>query len=375
MLKFTNNKICCIFNQAAHYREPIYMLMDKELRCDFYITKWKVNPFKQMIYDDLKGFKRSYKNIHLIGNFYWQNGMLWRAFNNYKHYIITGEPYSITTWIMLIITKILGKKTYLWSHGWYGDETRIKAKFKKYFFSLSTNVLLYGNYARNLMIKEGFPSNKLICIYNSLDYNKQIKVRENLITTNIYQNYFHNCYPVLLYIGRIQQIKKIDLLIETLNIFKEKGLYCNLIIIGKESENTNIYEMISRYKLDKYVWFHEECYDEEKIGELIFNADVCVSPGNIGLSAMHSLVYGTPVITHSNFTNQMPEFEAITKGLTGDFFEEDSVEDLFNKINAWISLPIKQRELIRINCYKIIDEKYNPRVQIKIIANLLEHYK
>lgn len=53
--------------------------------------------------------------------------------------------------------------------------------------------------------------------------------------------------------------------------------------------------------------------------EFIYNADLCVSPGNVGLTAMHSLVFGCPVITHNCFEWQMPEFEAIQPGITGDF--------------------------------------------------------
>lgn len=366
--------ICCIFNQAAHYREPIYRLLDEKLKCDFYFTTWKVNPFRQMKYVELKGFRKSFKNLKIAGNFYWQNGMLFQAFKPYNHYILTGEPYSITTWIMLILIKILGKKTYLWTHGWYGDETPVKVKVKKYFFSLSSEVLLYGNYALNLMIKEGISLQKLTCIYNSLDYEKQLQIRKNISSSHIYHDYFKNNLPVLIYIGRIQKIKKIELIIDALFLLKKKGNACNLVIIGKESEDSNINELIESYKLIENIWLYGSCYDENMISQLIYNADVCVSPGNVGLTAMHSLVYGTPVISHNNFAKQMPEFEAIEKGLTGDFFEEDSLIDLCNKIQTWILLPLEQRELVRSRCYKIIDEKYNPQNQLKEITNVIERH-
>ena len=64
----------------------------------------------------------------------------------------------------------------------------------------------------------------------------------------------------------------------------------------------------------------EIAYDENEIGDLIYNADLCVSPGNVGLTAIHTLTYGTPVLSHANFPNQMPEFEAIDKDFTSFLF-------------------------------------------------------
>jgi glycosyltransferase involved in cell wall biosynthesis len=368
-MNYTN--ICCIFDQAAHYSAPIYKLMDKRLHCDFYITKWKVDPFKQMNYNDLDGFKKASSNTLLFNGFYWQNGTVHLAFKPYKQYLMNGHPYSVSSWVLLILIRILGKKVYFWSHGWYGRETKIKKMIKKIYFSLSTKTCVYSEYARDLMIKEGIHSNKLFCIYNSLDFDKQYNIRQKLKHTDIYKSYFKNDHPVLLYIGRIQKNKKINLLIEALNILNKEGHY-NLIIIGKESENTGIYSQIADCNLKNQVWLYGECYDEEQIGELIYNADLSVSPGNIGLMAMHSLAYGTPIITHNNFAYQGPEFESIKEGMTGDFFMEDSIPDLCNKIKFWTSLSVNQREDIRTKCYEIIDNKYNPNIQIQILLNELK---
>ena len=118
-------------------------------------------------------------------------------------------------------------------------------------------------------------------------------------------------------------------------------------------------------------WFYGECYDEILISELIYNADLCVSPGNVGLTVIHSLSFGTPVITHNNFSNQMPEFEAIEQGVTGDFFEENSIESLEQIITKWLSFnPSKTEEMIN-RCYEIVDIKYNPNYQMSILSNVL----
>ena len=187
-----DSTICCIFNLAPHYNAPIYTLMDKELNCDFYLGDRVPYSIKLMNYESLKGYQKTLKYISLIGNFYCQQGAVKLAFKSYKHYIITGEPYCISTWLILLVNKLKGKKTYLWSHGWYGNENSYKKFLKKMFFGLSDKVLLYGDYARKMMIDEGFNPEKLITIYNSLDYEKQVRIRENLKETSVFTSHFKN---------------------------------------------------------------------------------------------------------------------------------------------------------------------------------------
>ena len=53
---------------------------------------------------------------------------------------------------------------------------------------------------------------------------------------------------------------------------------------------------------------------------------------------MHSLIYGTPVVTHNNFAEQMPEFEAVRPNVSGAFYKYNDVSDLCLKIEEVIEL-------------------------------------
>ena len=367
-----NNKICCIFNLAPHYHESIYHLMDTKIGCDFYIGDKLPLHIKLMDYNSLQGFKKTLRNVFFMGNFYWQKGALKLIFKSYNSYILTGEPYNITTWLVLILAKISNKKTILWSHGYYGNENFVRRKIKKLFFNLSTSVLLLGNNSKKIMLNEGILEKKLFVIYNSLDYVKQLQVRSNLQYSNIYKNHFLNDFPTIIYVGRIQKNKKVELLISSVNNLIKEGKNCNLVIIGDEVESLNLSKKINKKDLEKNIWLFGPCYDEINLGELIYNADVCVIPGNIGLSIMHSFVYGTPVITHNNFPCHGPEFEAIKPGFTGDFFQENSLEDLCAKISDWIFISQKKKNYTRAQCYKIIEERYNPKVQVNLLQRILK---
>jgi glycosyltransferase involved in cell wall biosynthesis len=86
---------------------------------------------------------------------------------------------------------------------------------------------------------------------------------------------------------------------------------------------------------------------------------------------MHSLVFGTPAITHNSFEWQMPEFEAIKEGKTGAFFERGNVESLAVAIQRWFDSQ-NDREQTRRECFQEIDENWTPEYQIKMLKNHIE---
>ena len=362
-------KLCCIFNLAAHYREAIYKKIDEFFSPDFYIGDTVGSPMAIMNYNELRGYKKTLFHKKLIKQLYWQKGEFTLVFKKYDAFLITGNPNCVSTWLLLFFAKIFHKKTYLWTHGYYGDEKGVKLLMKNVFFSLSEKVLLYGNYAKEIMLKQGFNSEKLVPIYNSLDYEKQMLVREKLKPSSVYIDHFNNNNPVIIYTGRIQKVKKIDLLLDAVQLLKEQGFEVNLIIVGKETDYF-INDKIEKNNLSHNIWLYGACYDEEILGNLFYNAYVCVSPGNIGLTAIHSLMYGTPCITHSTWSNQMPEFEAIEEGLTGSFVKENDVHALADAIQLWCKQSVPERECTRQRAYKKIDSKYNPRYQMSVFREL-----
>lgn len=365
------NSICCVFNYGSHYRESIFQLMDKELACDFYLGDSLLEKIAPMDYDSLSGYKKLLKNKKFIGNYFWQTGAFSTLMQPYKHYIIDGEPYNISNWVILFFAKLFGKRVYTWTHGWYGRESSVKKCVKKIFFSMAYHNFLYGDYAKNLMIAEGFSSRKLSCIYNSLDYENQLKYRINAKTSSIYSEYFKNEYPNLIFSGRLTKSKRLDMLLIALVQLKNNNQYVNLTLIGPPDIENDLVLLTNKLDLKNEVWFYGECYDELKLSELIFNADLCVSPGNVGLTAIHSLMYGTPVLTHNHFPNQGPEFEAIIDGITGCFYKFNNQKSLEESISMWI-FNDKDREQIRHNCYEIIDNHYNPYFQIQVLKDTIQ---
>ena len=169
---------------------------------------------------------------------------------------------------------------------------------------------------------------------------------------------------------KILRIKKIDLLIKSLNKLNSKRVNFNLLIIGEGSQKSSL-KKIANEGLEKgWIYFYGKTYKESELSKLIYSSDLMVSPGNTGLNAVHALSYGTPVGTHNNFYKQMPEAAIIEDQKTGFFFNENDSDDLSLNIDLWFSkydINLTQAERRRI-----IDEKYNPEYQIKVMQKALD---
>lgn len=362
--------ILSLLNFPSHYRENIYLKMEDELNSDFVFGNIDIKSIKTIDFNKFKKKPILLKTIKIFGSINYIKGSLKFCFKSYNKYLLTGEYYCISVWMILILNKVLGKKTYLWTHGYYGNEIFLKRIIKKIFFSLSDGNFLYGNYAKEIMIKEGFRSENLHVIYNSLDYDWHKALIGEIKKTQIFENKFQNSDPIIIFLGRITKVKKLELFVNACSNFIKLGIHCNMVIVGDGVESENLKTLVNKLNLNNRCWFYGACFDELKISELIYNSNLCLSPGNVGLTAIHSLSFGTPVITHDNYCEQMPEFEAIKSGITGLFFKQNSIQDLQKIIIKGLS-EFKNKDETFKNCTRVIDTYYNPNYQIKIFKKIL----
>lgn len=361
--------LCCILNHAPHYRDSIFTMLDNEFICSFYIGDKVISPVKQMNYNNLKGFKKVFSNKWILGTtFMWNNGVVSLIFKKFDYYLLIGEPSILSNWLILIIAKFLNKKVFIWGHGIKDLNKNKYYWFERLFHRLPYKIFVYGDRAKQNMISLNYEKDKIIPIYNSLNYSEQLEIRKHINSTDIFTSYFNNDYPIIIYVGRILYSKKLNLLVEATNSLIKKGTKVNLVIVGPEVDDQSIPKLVDELEINKHVWFYGPCYEEKLLAELFYNSNVNVTPGDIGLSAIHSLTYGCPVITHDNFVKHGPEFEVIENNLTGSFFKEDDLTDLIEKIKFWINIDDSKKTATKDYAFRLIEEKWNPINQLKIFV-------
>lgn len=364
-------RVCLFFNDLAIYRKAIYKLIDEEYECDWYIEDIDTGV---KCFDDQE-LGRVYRlPIRSIGPFYRTVGLLKLLRKDYDIYFMLGSTRNLSLFTFGIVKKLFypKKRLYFWTHGFYGKESKLEIAFwKKPLFQLADAVFSYNDYSKQLMVKVGFNPDSLHPIHNSLDYDNQLDLRNSIRPSDLYKSHFGNDNPVLIMIGRLNLRKHLNMLFEAVDILKKRGELYNIVLIGDGEDRLQLEQLAKDKGLMETTWFYGACYDEKQNAILLSSADMCVVPGDIGLTAIHSLMFGVPALTHNCFKYQGPEFEAIKPGVTGDFYDFGSVESLAEKISQWFKNNKGSRAAVRENCYKEIDNNWNPYYQIEVLKKYL----
>lgn len=383
-----NNKplVLLINNIAPLYRKNVWIkyLQSQKMELHFLYGKEKFSGIKTIDFNE--GELSTFKNrVHSIKNFYvltkylvWQNLKMFKWLKRKpKTIILLGDFIVVSNWILIVLAKILGIEVVTKGHGMYGNEKGLKLLARRSFLQLADKHLVYERHGKNLLKNNGIHEDKIHILFNSLDYDKHLKSRTDIEKFNKSKtlHFFKNPdLPTLIFIGRLTKVKKLDLIITAARNLQDKDIKVNILFVGDGSEKQNLEELATEQLLDGSFHFYGASYDEKINSKLIAVADLCVSPGNVGLTAIHSLSYGTPVCTHSNLLFQMPEAEAIEHNVNGILFKKDNIDSLTEEIKIWLSQN-NNRKLVREKCYEVIDTYYNPYYQTKVIENLIEGNK
>ena len=369
------NKVYFITNIFPNYRKALWreIISNTNFCATFYCSK--NNPFSikegKLESESLNSRIRNVKG-HWLSKKYliWQSNIIRVCLTDkFDSIVFLGEMNILSNWIGALICRIRRKRVFFWSHGFYGNEGSLKCFFRKLFYKIANEHIVYENRGRGLMIKCGFKAQNVNVIYNSLDYENQKLLFEKLkkAKDNSFTFFRNNTLPVFIYVGRLIESKKVDQLITAIKSINKQKQICNLLIVGSGPNEEKLKNIAKDEIISKTIHFYGACYDEDIISNLIFNSICTVSPGNIGLTVINSFSYGTPAITHNNFENQMPEAEVIKEGITGFFFKENDILSLERALIDIINSKID----FKAECRRVIDSYYNPTYQVKILESVL----
>jgi len=362
------------YNCIPHYRRSIFERLSANPDVEFTVVADSKpdTPFLEVV--DLASAPIRYRiaetyriKFPLMAELYWQPRALSIIWGHRPDVVIAlGNPFSLTAWGVALLCTLRRIPLLLWGHGLLSDETGPKWWLRRLFYRLADGQLLYGMHAKTLLEAKGFHPATLYVVYNSLDYEAQRRIADGISGEDAAAYRAHlGVRPgegLVVFTGRLQAVKRLDLLIRAIGLLAQQGKRIHVALVGEGAERGNLAELASQEEVGDLVHFVGSLYDEQALGLIYKASDLSVIPSGAGLSVMHALVFGTPVLLHDHLPSHFPEWEAVEEGVTGFFYRYGDVTDLVAKIESAV-FPTSAKARMAASCQRVIHERYNPRHQ------------
>lgn len=225
--------------------------------------------------------------------------------------------------------------TVWWGIGAMPGQNRLNYFIRKRLMRWTDVVLLYTEREKQDFLRMGFSPDRLFAINNAIDQEPIREATQKWTTTRLrafQEEYGIQDKQLFLFCGRLAAKARVDLAIEALALLKETNKNCMLILIGDGEERDNLRGLAEKLGVMDSIRWLGALYEQEVMAPWFLSAKVFVYPGYIGLSIMHAMGYGLPVITHHNMANQSPEVAALRDGENGMLYQENSRKDLSDKM-------------------------------------------
>lgn len=361
--------VAMIYHFFAHYRLPIIRELKRRddiiLDCYGDVSSLRIDAsIKPITLAELPDLNVT--RVSAWQQFLWQHGLLKAMWHSRADvFIFLASPYFVSTWITVLMLRLRGKKILYWGHlRFSASESLAKSLVRNVFYRLATGWLSYGHQGKAGLIASGVSSKAVHVIYNSLDYSSHLRLRNTRSATNKFiDDLAQEVKPTFICVSRLVPKRRLDMLFEAAALMAQKGRCVRLLLVGDGPLRQEL--EVSAGKLNLDARFYGACYDEQILRELYRHAIATVAPGEVGLTAIQSLSFGVPVITHNDFADQMPEAESVVHEVTGWLFAKNSVDGLLLAMESALDADI---ESMRPACFGMVDNFFNPRKQVQVIA-------
>ena len=250
----------------------------------------------------------------------------------------------------------LVKPVLFWGHGL--GRRRIGQILRRFCLLWGKGVIVYGNAGRDQLLKAGISQERIF-------------VARNTQVVPGFMDYSHEKKEYFLFVGRLQERKRIDLLLKAYAeyISYDPSASMGLTIVGDGPIFAALKEMGRSLKIDSRVKFVPGTTDPDKLETLYRHALAYVSPGHVGLGVLHGFAFGVPVVTFQVDTHA-PEFENLVHDING-LVLEPSCSSLADSLLQLATVP-ELAERLGHEAFRTYIEKAHPDQMVLAFLNALK---
>jgi glycosyltransferase involved in cell wall biosynthesis len=270
-------KILLVGNLCAHYRIKLFELLDKMFDIKFLFFSEEEKYYDGQKY--LGDFNGQYLcGINLMPKVRINPRLIYELLFYDYDILIKCINSPLPLLLSFVISKIRGKKFILWTGIWRHPATlfhKFSFPFVKFIYRHADAIGVYGTHVKKYLHSLGIDEKKIFIFQKAADnslYNKTVSseqvrsLRQKLDVAN---------RKVILYVGRLDEVKGIDYLIEA---YRELGRNdTTLILIGRGNYQERLEHLAAAHGLNGNVQFLDRI-ENDKLYTYYAIADVFVLP-------------------------------------------------------------------------------------------------
>ncbi|AXH35224.1 glycosyltransferase [Humibacter sp. BT305] len=235
--------------------------------------------------------------------------------------IVDLNPRSVTAWVITAARTALRRRTLVWGH--LKSQGAHNAYLRRALRRLANGTISYTYEDREYAIGD-LPAQPVWVAANALYRRIDIRPAESDVDRT-----------VVLYVGRLESVKKIELLIRGFSLAVDFVEDIRLTLVGDGTQRSKLADLAEQLGVLDRVDFVGWIDDVEELREYYERAICTVSTGFAGLGLTQSLGFGIPMAV-ARGERHSPEIELASTGAVM-WFDRDSPPSLANALQALYS--------------------------------------
>jgi len=303
------------------------------------------------------------RNFHLLGGslyLCWQAGLIrWLEDWQPEALIVEANPRNLRTtaavrWMHTrgrpVIGWGLGASTHKGILGW------VRSGWHRRFFRQFDAMISYSKHGAETYHSTGIHPDSIFVAVNAVVPRPAHPIPER-------SGVFEGDKPVVLYVGRLQARKRVDLLLRACAALPE-GKQPYLWLVGEGPERGKLEDLAE--SIYPSAQFYGACFNGE-LEPLFREADLFVLPGTGGLAVQHAMSYGLPVVVAEADGTQVD----LVRSQNGWIVPPGDLDDLREVLSQALSDCSRLRQMGQAS-FDIVCEMVNLGNMVKVFGQALD---
>lgn len=265
-----------------------------------------------------------------------------------------------------LIARARGSAVIFWGHGRSPRQAAWSTRFRDKIARLGHVYVLYNDIEAKALQLRGSFRGQIVVARNTIDTDAirdGVTAPEQTIDSK----------PKIAFISRLYDAKRVDILLQAVHTASKMiGSSIGLEIVGDGPDRERLEGIAKKLEMADDVVWHGAIHDDLALKKILTGCVAFCMPEAAGLSAIHAMAHGVPIILNDDYRSNGPEYEILKPGVNGLSFKRGSIDDLASAIASLVSNPDMRMRLSTSAHETIISGRYNVRSMADSFSRAIE---